>query len=1444
MARNHHRSRRDIHALRATSAVAIGTLLAAGLTIPSSAAVTYSPNVGVVNVYPTVFSAASGTNVTVTVVNPAGTPSYLTPNTTAQFTNCTQGVPDGAASAGGTMVPTASSPSNGGQEANSIAVFSVPQPMLGTSLPVVCNLTLSDPANGSGPIGQGTPMNTAFTFMASAPTLTSITPSTFAATPASLPLVTIQGANLSGIAFNNTANATAAPLSLPGAASVFMTNCTVNSGAYGNPVVNPIGIFNPPIASKPGGGYQNYATLNGNSISTLLSNGVMASTCDVVVPIPAISGNIGGHDYLALSQAFTWQPPTQAPIKIAVTNPYHASGTPRSGIADASLYLSVLGTPSAAATTSQGCTTGGAWEGPSTSDTALAVSGSGLNSVAFTSLSDYDAVNHTGTLTICPTISSGNLYLSNGPLNGTAPSPQTSTTRFGLVEFTYNNNGLDADLTLIDQIGMSMSMSMSNGGTRVPGSYRDTGCLVEIVNDLSNQSVNMSNWSTSSVSGGITAYSSTTPPTTPAAGAWTAADLQDNASWVRILGPSQNAAAYPSAQTYATSITGPLTINDHLGDATFNGPFNYTATLSGGVWTLSGTVSYPAGSSVVNGPTLQVSQAGLYGADPNGGTGYQVFAQNGPFTASWSGSPANGTYDFSGSWAADGGAPASMQNTVKTIYRDFITAFSYGYWGSSLGGGTNTGPLATNFTGDPLTQAYKNAQPSFPQESGAQVAWDVYDQVIRSRSNIGSSDNPKPSGAYGMPYSDTYVPSAQSPNQDQTNVDTWNLTLGDPSACPTKAGPTLLPPSQTVTTAPNKPILDLAPGSSPVKTRDMVEFTATGFSGPVTYSLLNAAGTAPAVLPPPLQFSTSTGAITGTPTSTMAPTTFTVSGTDGTNTATAKVTLTVAGRTLYPPAQSVAGTVGMSLASKALTPYGFGTAPTFSAAGLPAWATIDPTTGIISGIPTVAQPATPYVVTGQGAKGSATATVTITVTSAASIRPATQTLQGTVNRALAPSTAYTTAGFVGSPTYTISPALPPNLQLNASTGVITGTPAAAQPPATYTVTAQDRSGNSATAQVTLTVGTSGRALAPSQQTLSGKVGTYVASQQMTASGFTNAVTYSLSPAPPPGMTFNSSSGVLSGTPTQDWSQTYVITAAGKTSQATAALTVQVTGGAAPTRSLSPFQQNVNGTVGTYTASGTWTPNGFQNAVTYTLSAAPPPGMQFSSSTGVLSGTPAQTWSQTYVVTAKGATTQATAALTVVITPGTAPSGTRGLTPNQQTLTGIVGNQLSSSPMQASGFSNAVTYSLSASPPPGMGFSPSTGVLYGAPTQEWSQTYVITAQGRTSQATAALTVLIGAPASPTPGPGPRPGPTPTSAPAPTNTPAPAPTNTPAPAPTNTPAPAPTNTPAPAPTNTPAPAPTNTPAPAPSPSGGGGGGGGCPAGTVPISGPSGTTCGVVT
>ena len=87
---------------------------------------------------------------------------------------------------------------------------------------------------------------------------------------------------------------------------------------------------------------------------------------------------------------------------------------------------------------------------------------------------------------------------------------------------------------------------------------------------------------------------------------------------------------------------------------------------------------------------------------------------------------------------------------------------------------------------------------------------------------------------------------------------------------------------------------------------------------------------------------------------------------------------------------------------------------------------------------------------------------------APTISPATQTVTGSVGTAIAPTRTFSDTDFGGMKEFSISPALPAGLTLNTVTGVISGTPTAAQATATHTITAQDGS-VSATATVTVTI---------------------------------------------------------------------------------------------------------------------------------------------------------------------------------------------------------------------------------------------------------------------------------------------------------------------------------------------------------------------------------------
>ena len=87
----------------------------------------------------------------------------------------------------------------------------------------------------------------------------------------------------------------------------------------------------------------------------------------------------------------------------------------------------------------------------------------------------------------------------------------------------------------------------------------------------------------------------------------------------------------------------------------------------------------------------------------------------------------------------------------------------------------------------------------------------------------------------------------------------------------------------------------------------------------------------------------------------------------------------------------------------------------------------------------------------------------------AALSPASQTVNGTVGTAITATTAFTATNFTGDVVYSLDSRLPPGLSLDTDTGVISGTPTEAQSATTYTVTGEDRSGNSATATVSITV---------------------------------------------------------------------------------------------------------------------------------------------------------------------------------------------------------------------------------------------------------------------------------------------------------------------------------------------------------------------------------------
>ncbi len=280
----------------------------------------------------------------------------------------------------------------------------------------------------------------------------------------------------------------------------------------------------------------------------------------------------------------------------------------------------------------------------------------------------------------------------------------------------------------------------------------------------------------------------------------------------------------------------------------------------------------------------------------------------------------------------------------------------------------------------------------------------------------------------------------------------------------------------------------------------------------------------------------------------------------------------------------------MSIAPTTLTDAGapiINCATKPSTTALPAWATINPTTCVISGTPNATLPSTTYtLVTTNSAGQSKDATVTLSVDAAPptlSFSGATGT-SGHFGTAVSVSPTTLTANGAAINHCTITPALPAWATINATTCVISGTPNAALSSTTYTVRAVNSAGNSSAATVTL----SEAAIVPSISFTgaTGTTGTYgVAMTVNPVSLLSNGAAITncaIMPALPAWATINSTTCVISGTPNATLNSTiYAVTATNSAGTSTAStVTLAVTDTAPVAAAISPaaFNQDTATTI--------------------------------------------------------------------------------------------------------------------------------------------------------------------------------------------------------------------------------------------------------------------------
>lgn len=398
---------------------------------------------------------------------------------------------------------------------------------------------------------------------------------------------------------------------------------------------------------------------------------------------------------------------------------------------------------------------------------------------------------------------------------------------------------------------------------------------------------------------------------------------------------------------------------------------------------------------------------------------------------------------------------------------------------------------------------------------------------------------------------------------------------------------------------------------------------ATGGTPAFTYTL--APGT---TLPAGLVLS-STGLISGTPTAIAAAAGYSIVATDSKGcTATASFNLTVTPALQLPPATLPNGIVGTAYPTQTLPAATGGTGPyTYAATNLPPGLSFDNNTRSISGTPTQAGTYTVTVTVTDANNNTAIGNYTIIVRDPL-VLPGGALANGTVGQPYPTQTIPAATGGSGTYTYTAG-TLPAGLSFNPATREIAGTPTVA---GNYTVpiTVTDTEGNTITSNYTVAI--RNPLVLPPATLADGNVGVPYTSQPLpAATGGTPNYTY-LESSLPPGLTFNRTTRVISGTPTQSglYSIPVTVTDANGTT-ASATYSVRVIG------ALSlPSMTLADGTVGSpYTAQTLPAVTGGTGPYTY-LESNLPPGMTFNRTTRQFAGTPTLGGSFTFTITASDA----------------------------------------------------------------------------------------------------------------------------------------------------------------------------------------------------------------
>ena len=476
-------------------------------------------------------------------------------------------------------------------------------------------------------------------------------------------------------------------------------------------------------------------------------------------------------------------------------------------------------------------------------------------------------------------------------------------------------------------------------------------------------------------------------------------------------------------------------------------------------------------------------------------------------------------------------------------------------------------------------------------------------------------------------------------------------------------------------------------------------------------------------LPPGLVMDPVTGVIRGTPSTISALSVFKVTAANGLGES--SVELTIGIDDLPPEKLSYAFASATYTRGSTATPnapkVGGGKVTSFVVhPQLPDGLHLDPTTGVISGTPTIPHRASDYTVSASNSGGTATTQVSINVLDIAPTN-ITYSINPVVYARKKPIVPNTPTSSGGTPTdYTVSPALPPGMMLDAKSGVISGTPTQESASSKYIVTAINSGGSSS---IILTIEV--KELAPTGLTYSDNPARYhihtpIPPNQPTTTGAA-PTNFAVSPPLPTGLSLSATTGIISGTPTVAASKgSYTVTASTPVGEHSEFLELEV-------EDDPPTELTFSATEATYQRGTEISPNQPSNsggvATAYVVTPALPAGLELHPATGVLSGTPTTATAEArYTVTASNGTGSTSAEITIVV---------QEMPPTELAYAHNPVSYVDGSPILAnilsSGGGSIASFSVAPALPTGLTLNSSSGTISGIPIGiAPSGTYTVTA----------------------------------------------------------------------------------------------------------------------